>query len=67
LIDREFSEVGDLDKALELVYSSNGISRSRDLAKSHINSALTALEWLPSSEPKQSLIGLTNYVLERLY
>ena len=67
LIDREFSEVGDLDKALELVYSSNGISRSRDLAKSHIKSALTAIEWLPSSAPKQSLIGLTNYVLERLY
>ncbi|MFO0212276.1 MAG: solanesyl diphosphate synthase, partial [Pseudanabaena sp.] len=57
LIEREFSEVGDLDKALELVYSSEGISRSRELAKSHVKSALTAIEWLPSSAPKQSLIG----------
>jgi all-trans-nonaprenyl-diphosphate synthase len=67
LIDREFSEVGDLEKALELVHNSEGVSRSRELAKSHVKSALVAIEWLPSSAPKQSLIGLTNYVLERLY
>jgi all-trans-nonaprenyl-diphosphate synthase len=67
LIDREFSEVGDIEKALELVHNSGGISRSRDLAKTHVKSALTAIEWLPSSAPKQSLIGLTNYVLDRLY
>ena len=67
LIQREFCEADDLDKALELIHSSDGISRSRDLAKNHVKSALLALDWLPSSAPKQSLIGLTNYVLDRLY
>jgi all-trans-nonaprenyl-diphosphate synthase len=52
---------------MDFVHSSEGIARSRELAKIHVKSALTAIEWLPSSAPKQSLAGLTNYVLERLY
>ncbi len=66
LIEREFSEVDDVEKALELVHNSEGLSRSRELAKSHVKSAFTAIAWLPSSAPKQSPISLTNYVLDRL-
>ncbi len=67
LIDREFSELGDLDKALALVQSSNGISRSRELAKGHIKLAVSSIEWLPSSPHKQSLIDLATYVLDRSF
>ena len=67
LIDREFSELGDLDKALALVQSSNGISRSRELAKGHIKLAVSSIEWLPASPHKQSLIDLTTYVLDRSF
>jgi len=67
LIDREFSELGDLDKALALVQSSNGISRSRELAKGHIKLAVSSIEWLPASPHKQSLIDLTTYVFDRSF
>ncbi|MFN5855663.1 MAG: solanesyl diphosphate synthase [Pseudanabaenaceae cyanobacterium] len=67
LIEREFSQEGDLDQALAWVYASNGIVRARELAKSQARLAVAAIEWLPPSAVKQSLMDLTNYVLERLY
>ncbi|MEE3715417.1 solanesyl diphosphate synthase [Tumidithrix elongata RA019] len=67
LIEREFSEPGDLAQAVALIQSSDGIHRAKDLAKSHIKLAVSAIDWLPASAPKQSLINLAAYVLERLY
>jgi all-trans-nonaprenyl-diphosphate synthase len=67
LIDREFSEPSDLADVLTLVQKSNGIQRSRDLAKIHAKLAVNAIEWLPTSVHKKSLLDLTDYVLERLY
>ncbi|CAN1209741.1 solanesyl diphosphate synthase [Tumidithrix helvetica PCC 7403] len=67
LIEREFSEPGDLAQAIALIQSSKGIHRSRELAKSEIKLAVNAIDWLPASAPKQSLIDLAAYVLERLY
>jgi len=67
LIEREFSQEGDLEQALAWVYASNGIIRARELAKSQARLAVAAIEWLPPSAVKQSLMDLTNYVLERLY
>jgi all-trans-nonaprenyl-diphosphate synthase len=67
LIEREFSEPGDLAQAIALIQSSDGIQRARELAKSEIKLAVSAIDWLPASSPKQSLIDLATYVLERLY
>jgi all-trans-nonaprenyl-diphosphate synthase len=67
LIEREFSEPGDLAQAIALIQSSDGIQRARELAKSEIKLAVSAIDWLPASAPKQSLIDLATYVLERLY
>jgi all-trans-nonaprenyl-diphosphate synthase len=67
LIEREFSEEGDLEKALEMVKSSSGIERSRKLAEEHGRLALKYLDCLKPSSSSQALAELTHYVLSRVY
>jgi all-trans-nonaprenyl-diphosphate synthase len=67
LIEGEFSEAQDLSLALSLVKESNGIQRSRDLAKDHAKLAQKAIDWLPGSTHKQALLDITDYILERLF
>ncbi|MEB3192185.1 MAG: solanesyl diphosphate synthase [Snowella sp.] len=67
LIEREFSEVGDIEMALNLVKDSDGIRRSRELAAYHAKLAGKQLDCLNPSEAKASLLALTDYVLSRLY
>jgi all-trans-nonaprenyl-diphosphate synthase len=67
LIEREFSEDGDLEKALTIVQESNGIQRSRELAACHGQLALQYLDCLEPSPSAQALVDLVDYVLSRLY
>lgn len=67
LIDREFAEDGDFDEAIALVHQSNGIERSRELARHHAALAMEHLSDLPVTDSRQALLGLTNYVLSRLH
>ena len=67
LIDREFSEAGDLEEALALVKESDGIRRSQELAKKYAAIAVQEIKNLPASEPRQALMDLADYVLSRLY
>jgi all-trans-nonaprenyl-diphosphate synthase len=67
LIEREFSEEGDRDRALQLVRESKGIERSRELALYHTKQALDCLNCLNPSESKTSLLELTDYVISRAY
>ncbi|MGD1860608.1 MAG: solanesyl diphosphate synthase [Leptolyngbyaceae cyanobacterium] len=67
LIEREFSEAGDFEQALELVHRSNGISKSRELASQHVQQAITSLGDLPLSEAQKALFELGDYVLRRIY
>ncbi len=67
IIEREFTQEGDLEKALELVQTSRGLDRSRELAASHAKIAVEALADLPASDSRQALLRLTDYVLSRLY
>ncbi|AFY65412.1 solanesyl diphosphate synthase [Geitlerinema sp. PCC 7407] len=67
IIEREFTQEGDLEKALELVQTSQGLDRSRELAASHAKIAVEALADLPASDSRQALLRLTDYVLSRLY
>ncbi len=67
LIEREFSEDGDLDQALALVRGSEAIQRSRALAEGFANEAREAIAWLPPSESCSALLALPDFVLSRLY
>jgi all-trans-nonaprenyl-diphosphate synthase len=67
LIEREFSQEGDLQQALELVRSSSAIQRSRTLAEGFANDAREALTWLPPSDSRSALLALPEFVLSRLY
>jgi all-trans-nonaprenyl-diphosphate synthase len=67
LIEREFSEEGDLQQALDLVRGCEAIPRSRALAEQFAREAGEALAWLPPSEPRSALRALPDFVLSRLY
>ncbi|WP_416674765.1 solanesyl diphosphate synthase [Egbenema bharatensis] len=67
LIEREFAQDEDLDQAIAIVESSQGIPRSRELAAHHARSAVQHLTHVPPSESRQALIELADYVLSRLY
>ena len=67
LIEREFSQDGDLEQALALVQESRGIERARELASQNARMAGQHLSCLKPSESSQALLELTDYVLSRLY
>ena len=67
LIEREFSQEGDLEHALELVRGCEAIPRSRVLAEGFAREAHQSLDWLSPSEPRSALRALPEYVLSRLY
>ncbi len=66
LIEREFTQPGDLEQALALIEDSKGIQRSRDLAANHAKLAVEHMGQLPSSPTRQALIDMADYVLSRL-
>jgi all-trans-nonaprenyl-diphosphate synthase len=65
LIEREFNQEGDWEKAFAAVHQGRGIERSRELAKHHAKAAADALSGLPASSSRQVLLQLTDYVLGR--
>jgi len=67
LIEREFSQDGDLEQALDLVRSSQAITRSRALAQGFADEARDALSWLPPSPSRSALLALPEFVISRLY
>ena len=67
LIEREFSEPDDLDTALELIKSSDGIEQARQLAKDHAYMAIQNLSCLAASDSTKALNQLADYAVSRLY
>ncbi len=67
LIEREFSQKGDIEEAIALVTESDGIERSRQLAAHHAKLAVQSLDCLKPSACSQALLELTDYVVSRLY
>lgn len=67
LIQRQFAEEDDLEQSIALIKDSRGIDRSRELAAQHAKVAVEHLTDLPSSDSRQALIELADYVLSRLY
>ncbi|QNI64229.1 solanesyl diphosphate synthase [Synechococcus sp. A15-44] len=67
LIDRQFSEPGDLDKALEMVRASKAIERTRELAETFARESRESIAWLPESAAQRALMELPDFVISRLY
>lgn len=67
LIDSEFVEEGDLQRAIELVTAGGGVAAAKRLASEEADKALASLQCLGDSESKQSMEGMVSYVLDRLY
>ena len=67
LVVRELSQAGDLELALQLVRDSDGLFKTRKLAEEYASKAAEQLSILPSSIYRDSLVNLTEYVLERLH
>ncbi|CAG8700334.1 6822_t:CDS:2, partial [Cetraspora pellucida] len=59
LIGRNFSQGGDVEKARQLVYKSNGIEQTKLLATSHCQKAIDAISRLPKSDARNALVELT--------
>ena len=67
LVEREFSQDGDLEQALTWVRDSQGIQRSQDLAHKLTQQAANSLQTLSPCDAKDSLMELTHYVVSRLH
>ncbi|CEP10497.1 hypothetical protein [Parasitella parasitica] len=65
LIKRKFSIQGDEEKARDLVYQSNGLKKTLDLAKTHCKLATDALYKLPASDARSALVQITEKLLTR--
>jgi all-trans-nonaprenyl-diphosphate synthase len=65
LINGEFEQAGDLEKALGIIHASNGIDQSWALAQLHVQLALEQLTDLAPSNSKTALAEMGDYVLKR--
>lgn len=66
--DAEFQDSeDDLETALGLVKELGGLTAARQLASQEGDKALRALECLPQSPAKESLVSMVDWVLERLH
>ncbi|ODV90894.1 hypothetical protein CANCADRAFT_113203 [Tortispora caseinolytica NRRL Y-17796] len=65
LIQRKFSQPGDVALARKLVIESGSIDKSRDLAKQYCDRARKALDSFPDSAAKDTLVSLATTVLNR--
>jgi len=66
MIARRFSKPGDVEKAFEFVLQSDGLDRTRIMAREHCDSALSAIESLTDSKYKWALASMTDFCINRL-
>nr|QVY58120.1 prenyl transferase [Eucheuma denticulatum] len=66
LINREFQNQEDINNAIRIIKSTNGINKAQDLAEEHIQAALHALDDTHYSEAKKTLQLISNYIIHRL-
>ncbi|KAJ8663907.1 hypothetical protein O0I10_000182 [Lichtheimia ornata] len=66
LIQRQFSQPDDKDKARLLVYQGDGLKKTLTVAESHSNMAIEAANNLPPSTARDALIQLAQNLLRRI-
>lgn len=67
LIYREFSKKDDIQLGINLINTSGGIFKAKDMASEHIEAALSSIENLKNSESKKLLQKVAKHTIERLY
>ncbi|MBW4698064.1 MAG: solanesyl diphosphate synthase [Aphanocapsa lilacina HA4352-LM1] len=67
LIERQFEQKGDLEKALSLIHASRALERTRELAETHARRAVASLEILSPSPAREALKDLVGHTVSRLY
>mmetsp|Transcript_10036 Transcript_10036/g.16240 ORF Transcript_10036/g.16240 Transcript_10036/m.16240 type:complete len:405 (+) Transcript_10036:235-1449(+) len=65
MIKRRFKNKGDKEKTLQIVTETEGVQRSRELARYHAQEAVNAICKLPPSESRDALIQVCHIVLTR--
>jgi geranylgeranyl pyrophosphate synthase len=65
LIERKFSTDGDVEYTLDLLYNSDGIERTKELARVHSELAMEALLELDGGVHRDSLVNLCHKVVSR--
>ncbi|UZJ52562.1 hypothetical protein CBS101457_001882 [Exobasidium rhododendri] len=66
MVKRKFEGEGDVEKALGIVRRSNGLEKTRVLARHHAQLAHDALSKLPPSEARDALSNLNQQVITRV-
>jgi all-trans-nonaprenyl-diphosphate synthase len=67
LVEAEFPDDGDVERALALVEAAGGLDAARALARSEADAALAALGALPRDSPATRALGaMVEYVLDRI-
>nr|QCI06136.1 Prenyl transferase [Dicranema revolutum] len=67
LIKREFQNKEDLKKAINIIKSTSGIQKAKDLAEEHIQASLNALGNENHCESNHTLKLISHYITNRLY
>ncbi|KAJ5819773.1 Terpenoid synthase [Penicillium riverlandense] len=65
LVGRKFREEGDVQKAREMVYRSDGVEQTRALAQEYADKAVAAISDFPDSEAKAGLIEMAEKTMRR--
>lgn len=65
LIDRKFREEGDVEKALDLINLTDGIERTKELARLHAEHAMDAILPFTPSKYRDALVQLAHKVVAR--
>lgn len=65
LIESEFAQPNDLEKALEIVQESQAIQKSKQRAEQFVQQARQALSALPVSEAREALHELAEFAIQR--
>ncbi|KAL2853872.1 isoprenoid synthase domain-containing protein [Aspergillus pseudoustus] len=65
LVGRKFSQEGDVQRARDLVYRSNGVEQTRALAQEYADKAIAAISIFPDSEAKSGLIEMCVKAMNR--
>jgi len=65
MMDRKFKEDGDVEKSRELILQSQGIERTKELARVHAERAMDAILPWEATEHRDALINLAYRVVQR--
>nr|YP_010336391.1 prenyl transferase [Goniotrichopsis reniformis]UNJ14797.1 prenyl transferase [Goniotrichopsis reniformis] len=66
LIQEEFSNANDIQKAIQLIRHGSGIQQAKDLAAEYLQAAMNCLEVIDNSNYTKLLKKLTLHILERI-